>query len=123
MAHLRLRVSGSIDKPLPQAIVNNLTEIQNGFDWLKARAVKIGNESTDSYNFGNEIDYIWFKAELAFQLPLSIEIANQLPTIRQRIRIMKQYAISHSDTIELRFAVHICHHGETPATCESEEDI
>ncbi len=60
--------------------------------------------------------------DLAFQLPLSPELASKIDEVKAGIRWLKARAYTLPDSLKAKY--HKCYHDETPQkACDSEQDI
>jgi len=126
MALIRFRCFGRVNKPLPSALVADLPSIKDNLTDLQTYARKINEgkdyeEDTNKVGWGNETDRIWFLIDLAVPLPMPQALQDKLPTIKNKIRQLKTYAVN---TGEAAFfgTYHICHH-DTRQPCEDSVDI
>jgi len=116
MTSLRFTASGQINKPLPSALVKALPAIKDAVTNLQSLARKINEgkkneEPTNTVVWGSESDHISFALDLAIPMPLSQALQDKIPSIRTKIRQLKDYAVN---TGEAAFSAkyHVCYHGE-----------
>ena len=71
--------------------------------------------------------HLRFNLDLALPMPLPQQLVDALPTIREKIRQLKAYAVrinegQENEEASVRAVFHVCHH-EDGVPCEEEEDV
>lgn len=126
MRFLRFMCSGRINKPFPQALVDVLPSIKVNAAELQTYARKINEgkhneEATNVVTWGNETESLWFQIDLAIPMPLPQALQDKLPAIKDKLRLLKTYAVS-TGIGTFHAGYHICRH-EEGLLCESEVEI
>lgn len=131
MSKMLFECSGSVNKPLPQALVLALPAIKANAVDLQAYAERLnaglsdgepaGEDRTNRVAWGNEPGYIWFDIELAIRMPVPQALQDRLPMIRSGFRQLKAYAVS-TGMAAFRGRMHVCLHDEGK-TCPDWTDI
>ena len=126
MAYLRFMCQGQVLKPLPSALVTalpsikaNATDLQSYAQRLNAGAAN--EEVTNKVIWGEEVDHIWFRIDLAIPIPIPTALQTKLPAIKDKIRQLKTYAVN-TGMASFHGKYHVCHH-DTGQLCESEQEI
>lgn len=127
MSYTRLIMSGTIKKPIPQALKDRWLEIKQGAIWLAqfAKTINEGNPNEERFHVKFANDYVTFSADLAIKNPMPQLVIDKLPQIRTKIRWLMGFVDPkqpHGATY------HICYHDDSynpnAQSCdETEEEI
>lgn len=127
MSLMRIICRGRVNKPLPAPLVALLPAIKTNLIELQSYAHiinegKPNEEATDKVVWGNEVDHIWWRLDLAIPLPLPQPVQDKLPIYKEKIRQLKQYAVNTGEAA-FQGTWHLCNHEQIPPTCETAQEI